>query len=336
MQTLLGNIPASAAAYWVDGILFCIFLFYAIEGLLSGAVYATFDVIKFVLSFLGGLVFYAYVGTGLVHVFHISTGYANALSFFLTAFLIEVLLHILLKEPIVMVNRLALSQGIIMRRVNTFLGILPGLLSGAVLVMFLVTVLTALPVSPFLKHAIASSRFGSFFIGKSQVLEKSVTGVFGGAAQETLNFLTIEPQSNSSVSLGFTTTKGVVDTTAEQTMLQDVNNERTSREIAPLTMDASLQQLARNYAQYMLQKGYFSHYTPDGLSPFDRMNKANIQFTYAGENLAFSANEQLAMQGLMNSPGHRDNILSQNFKKIGVGVIDAGIYGEMFVQEFTD
>ena len=119
-------------------------------------------------------------------------------------------------------------------------------------------------------------------------------------------------------------------------MLEDVNKERTSRGIAPVEMDTSLQQLARNYAQEMLAKGYFSHYTPDGLSPFDRMNSAHIQFTYAGENLAFSANEDLAMQGLMNSPGHRENILSKNYHKIGIGVIDAGIYGEMFVQEFTD
>lgn len=336
MQALLGSVPASTAAFWVDGILFCILLFYIVEGFMSGAVYATFDLIKFVLSFVCGLVFYAYVGTALVHIFHISTGYANALGFFLTAFFIEVLLHFLLKKPIIVANKLVLSQGQLMQRMNTFLGIIPGLLSGAVLVMFVVTVLTALPVSPFLKHAIASSRFGSFFVGKSQVLEKSIAGVFGGAAQETLNFLTVEPQSNSSVALGFTTTKGVVDTTSEQAMLQDVNKERTSRGIAPLSMDTSLQQLARTYAQYMLEKGYFSHYTPAGLSPFDRMNNANIQFTYAGENLAFSANEQLAMQGLMNSPGHRDNILSPNFKHIGVGVIDAGLYGEMFVQEFTD
>ena len=86
----------------------------------------------------------------------------------------------------------------------------------------------------------------------------------------------------------------------------------------------------------MLARGYFSHYTPEGLSPFDRMNQAHISFTYAGENLAFSANVQLAMQGLMNSPGHKANILSSHYHKIGIGVIDAGIYGEMFDQEFTD
>jgi uncharacterized protein YkwD len=42
------------------------------------------------------------------------------------------------------------------------------------------------------------------------------------------------------------------------------------------------------------------------------------------------------MQGLLNSPGHRANILNGNFKKVGIGVMDAGVYGKMFVQEFTD
>ncbi len=86
----------------------------------------------------------------------------------------------------------------------------------------------------------------------------------------------------------------------------------------------------------MLARGYFSHYTPEGLSPFDRMAKANIAFIAAGENLAFAPNVTLAMQGLMQSPGHRANILSKDFGRVGIGVLDAGIYGEMFVQEFKD
>ncbi|MBI3380168.1 CvpA family protein [Candidatus Gottesmanbacteria bacterium] len=79
-----------------------------------------------------------------------------------------------------------------------------------------------------------------------------------------------------------------------------------------------------------------SHYNPEGQSPFDRMDKAGIHFTSAGENLALAPNVELAHQGLMNSPGHRRNILSPDFGKVGIGAIDGGIYGEMFVQEFTD
>jgi uncharacterized protein YkwD len=86
----------------------------------------------------------------------------------------------------------------------------------------------------------------------------------------------------------------------------------------------------------MLQKGYFSHYDDEGKSPFERMDLSAIERKYAGENLAFAPSTDLAMQGLMNSPGHRANILNPNFTKVGIGVMDAGVYGKMFTQEFTD
>lgn len=336
MNQIFASIPVSAASHWVDAILVCILLFYVLEGFFSGAVYALFDLLKFVASFVFGLFLYSFAGNLLMHFLHMPKGYANAVGFFLIAFFTEVLLHIILQKPVKMVNAYMLSQGSIWKKTNLILGILPGVLSGAVLAMFVVTVLVALPVSPYVRTAVSNARLGSFFADRSQLLQKDVAAVFGGAAQDTLNFLTVEPQSNESVSLGFHTTAVSVDASAQQEMLQMVNKERTSRGIAPLTMDPNLQTLAEIYAREMLSQGYFSHYTPDGQSPFDRMNKAGIQYTYAGENLAFSANVQLAMQGLMNSPGHRANILNVHYHKIGIGVINAGIYGEMFDQEFTD
>ena len=83
-------------------------------------------------------------------------------------------------------------------------------------------------------------------------------------------------------------------------------------------------------------RGYFSHDTPEGVTTFDRLTKANIPYLAAGENLAFAPNTQIAMQGLLQSRGHRANIVGKDFTKVGIGVIDAGIYGEMFVQEFTN
>lgn len=336
MGQLFARVPVSAASHWVDGILVCILLFYVLEGFFSGVLYAFTDLLKFVASFVAGLFFYSFAGALLTQFFHIPQGYANAVGFFLVAFLIEVILHLLLLKPSKMLNTYMLSQGSLWGKMSSFMGIFPGVLSGAVLVLFWVTVLLALPVSPYIRNAVSGSAIGSFFADRSQTLQKDVAAVFGGAAQDTLNFLTVEPQSNESVSLGFTTTTVSVDTAAEEQMLTMVNKERTSRGIAPLTPDALLQALALRYDREMLSQGYFSHYSPDGQSPFDRMNKADIQYTYAGENLAFSANVTLAMQGLMNSPGHRANILNVHYKKIGIGVINAGIYGEMFDQEFTD
>lgn len=321
---------------WMDSILFVVLVFCAVEGYALGAVLATFDLLKFIVSFLAGLKLYAVAGMLLSDGLHMSKGYANALGFFISAFLAEILLHLLLRKIVKKVNNVNAFQQSGMQQVNNFLGILPGLLSGGVLLMFILTVITTLPVSPFLKNSVNSSFIGSFLVARSQLIERQIAGAFGGAANDTLNFLTVEPKSNSSVSLGFSVQKGSIDTHAENHMLVLLNQERAKRGINGLVMDQKLQQLGRDYAQEMLRRGYFSHYTPEGLSPFDRMSERDIVFQYAGENLAFSANVQLAMQGLMNSPGHKANILSPNFRRVGIGVVDAGIYGEMFVQEFTD
>ena len=86
----------------------------------------------------------------------------------------------------------------------------------------------------------------------------------------------------------------------------------------------------------MLQRGYFSHYNPENKSPFDRMESYGINYGFAGENLALAPSASLAHQGLMNSQGHRANILSPNYKKVGIGIVDGGVYGKMVAQEFSD
>lgn len=321
---------------WVDWAIVGIILFYGIAGYAVGAVAAFFDFLKFVVSFLAALRLYAFIGSFLFRIFPLPQGISNAIGFFVAAFLLEFLLQLFLGKFISKVIAGSLLQKPEYRKLNNLLGILPGVLSGLILVMFLLTVIVSLPVSPYLKNSISDGKVAGLLVVRSQALEKQLSGVFGGAANETLNFLTVEPESNSMVTLHFTYPNGKPDTTAEEQMLSMVNNERTSRGLPALTLDPKLVALARAHGKDMLARGYFSHYTPEGLSPFDRMTQAGITYTAAGENLAFSPNVQLAMQGLMQSPGHRANILSKDFGKVGIGVIDGGIYGEMFVQEFTN
>ena len=119
-------------------------------------------------------------------------------------------------------------------------------------------------------------------------------------------------------------------------MLDLVNQERTSRGIAPLVADPALERVARLKAQDMIDNGYFDHTSPTYGSPFDMMKAAGINYGYAGENLAGAPSVDSAHQNLMNSPGHKANILNTNYTHVGIGVVDGGPYGKMFVQEFTD
>jgi uncharacterized protein YkwD len=66
------------------------------------------------------------------------------------------------------------------------------------------------------------------------------------------------------------------------------------------------------------------------------MHAAKISFTTAGENLALAPTIPVAHAGLMNSPGHRANILRREFGRVGIGVMDGGMRGLMVSQEFRN
>lgn len=120
----------------------------------------------------------------------------------------------------------------------------------------------------------------------------------------------------------------------EQQMLNLVNAERTKNGLAPLQIDMELVRLARMKSADMIAKNYFSHTSPTYGSPFDMMNSAGIAYRTAGENLAGAGSVTSAHTNLMNSSGHRANILNSAFTHIGIGIIDGGPYGKMFTQMF--
>lgn len=331
----------------LDVVIVAVFIFYAVEGFTVGFTIAFFDFLSFLLSFLLGLKGYSIIGAALTGSFGIPHGFANAIGFFLLAFVSEIIFSILFHKIYGKAEGLfsplqeafATSHEMItayLQSLNRFLGILPGMASAFVLLSFLLTLIITLPFSPFLKKTVATSALGNVLTIASQGFEKRLHDVFGEAAQDTLNFLTITPQSETTVQLGFTATQVSIDEEAEVQMVELINKERAAKGFRPVIVNKKLQDVARSHAKDMLARGYFSHYTPEGLSPFDRLAIANIRYAVAGENLALAPGVTLAMQGFMNSPGHRANILSANFGKVGIGAIDGGVYGIMFAQEFTD
>lgn len=123
-------------------------------------------------------------------------------------------------------------------------------------------------------------------------------------------------------------------TASEQQMLSLVNKERTSRGEQALRPNLKLTQVARLKARDMIDKGYFSHTSPTYGSPFEMMRRFGIRYSYAGENLAGAPTVSTAHTNLMNSTGHRRNILNSNFDEVGIGIVNGGPYGKMFVQMF--
>ncbi len=322
----------------LDVIILIVLSFYAYEGYILGFIIAGLDLVSFIFSFIIALKFYGPFGMFLADAFSISPGFARAIGFFVLALLSEIIINVILKQAAKRVPELPIDSGLrtFLQNFNQRLGIVPGLISAFIILSFLLSVIISLPSSPVLKKLVTTSRLGKYLVANAASFEKGLNDVFGGALNETMNFLTVKPESDEMVDLRFTVASPNVDSESEQVMFRLLNKERIANGLHPVSFDNKLRSLARDYSKDMLQRGYFSHYNPEGQSPFDRMDAYGVEYSYAGENLALAPSAELAMQGLMNSPGHRANILNPNFTKIGIGAMDGGVYGKMFTQEFTD
>ena len=125
------------------------------------------------------------------------------------------------------------------------------------------------------------------------------------------------------------------DVRAEQ-VLALVNAERAKYGMGPVSWDSSLAAVAEKHCADMIARGFFDHNNPDGETPFDRLDKANIGYWMAGENIAAGqSTPEAAMKDWMNSQGHRQNILNASYKSLGVAVLDGGTYGTYWVQVFA-
>lgn len=122
-----------------------------------------------------------------------------------------------------------------------------------------------------------------------------------------------------------------------QQVLTLVNQERSTQSLAPMTWHTGCAQVAFEHSWDMDARDFFSHTNPDGKSPFDRMQAAGISYSGAAENIAAGYGSAAAvMNGWMNSPGHRANILSPTLTEIGIGVRQGstGQYGMYWTQVF--
>ena len=119
----------------------------------------------------------------------------------------------------------------------------------------------------------------------------------------------------------------------ENKVLELVNVERAKYGLSPLEMDESVRNVARIKSSDMRQNNYFDHNSPTYGSPFDMLKQFGINYKSAGENIAQGyQTPEAVVQGWMNSPGHRANILNESFTHIGIGYDAQGHYWtQMFI-----
>lgn len=107
------------------------------------------------------------------------------------------------------------------------------------------------------------------------------------------------------------------------------NIKRNENGLSTLKENATLDAAAKAKGQDMLAKGYWAHVAPDGTQPWDFFKAVGYKYRYAGENLARDfSNPDSAVQAWMASPSHRENMLSDRYKEIGVAVVDGNLNGK--------
>lgn len=319
--------------YLIDIIVILVIIFYLIEGYRNGFIKNFFELLGFILALYISFILNNPVSSFLVSNFPLPLSLSKIVAFLIVWLVIDIIYSIALffaYRPIPEKIKTAMA--------NKILGVLPALLKAMIVILLVLIFLTSIPIreSKKFETAIQKTYLTKVFLDSGSILQKPYQIVFGKGIEDLVNFFTLPPQSDKVVALNYRTQNLQVDEDSENEMLNLINQERKSRGLNELKMDDHLQEIGRNHSRDMFERGYFSHYNPEGLSPFDRLRSEGIVYVYAGENLALAPDVNKAHQGLMDSEGHRENILNPNFNKIGIGVIDAGIYGKMFTQEYTD
>lgn len=127
----------------------------------------------------------------------------------------------------------------------------------------------------------------------------------------------------SSAGSSFFIHKTVLGAEIASSVLIDLTNEsRLAYNQHPLVRSAKLDQAAQLKGEDMASKEYFSHNSPDGVTPWHWFKMAGYNFLYAGENLAINFTDSADVEeAWLNSPTHRANIMNVEFREIGVATV---------------
>jgi uncharacterized protein YkwD len=316
----------------VDIFLVLLVFMSVVYGYHRGFILGVLDLVGWALVLVAGLRFYQPVARWLgARVDMWSEIWDKPLAFVLIAIIVLVVVQALGQA---LLQRL--SKDVHKRRTNQILGTIPGLANGLITAALVSALLLSIPLNESLRERARESAMVNHLAVYAQRLEARLHPVFAEAVGETLNMLTVQPESHERVNLPYRVANTRPRPELEARMLELVNKERMAAGLKPLAPDPELTEVARRHSADMFARGYFAHDTPEGRDPFDRMREGEVRFNNAGENLALAPSVQVAHNGLMNSPGHRRNIMDPQFGRVGIGIMDSGLRGLMVTQNFRN
>jgi uncharacterized protein YkwD/uncharacterized membrane protein required for colicin V production len=220
------------------------------------------------------------------------------------------------------------------RVADNLLGALPGVVYGLIFGLMLTLFVSFFGLGNGIDRALAESELATRLRGSAQ-------DITGGLARRTGADLAdftyiVVPERGATYRLPPVGDNAVaISTSDEERLVEMLNDERTRRGLNALEFDETLREVARQHSEEMLRLGYFAHESPNTGTLADRLNAHGIRYQRAGENLAYAPSAGVAHRGLMQSEGHRANILEPEFTRIGIGVIRAPDGTLMVTQVFA-
>lgn len=315
---------------WIDIILLIVMVMSIVASYNRGLIISLLDLLSWIGSFIVAFLTYKPISNLVQDAVPALNYWAVPLTFVLLVMLARLLFDTICYSIIKNV-----PQQAHLSTLNKLLGIIPGTINGVVWAAIFSSFLFFIPYSAKLSEEIQEAWFAERLIGKVYWLQDKLYPVFNDALNHSLK-TTPKLSKEESFKLPYTVKKTRIRPDLEAKMLVMVNEERMQRGLKALKPDPQLTMVARKHAADMFARSYFSHLSPEGSDPFDRIREEKVEFIAAGENLALAQNLNIAHTGLMNSPGHRANILNPKFGRLGIGIQDGGIYGIMITQNFRD
>lgn len=315
---------------WIDILILIVIIFYAFDGYRQGFWKILLDILTVVISLFVALKFYPQAGD-LFTGWGLDSNLSKPVGFFALWMATQIIFYLL--AILIFHYFPKYSEG---KKIGKILGIFPGIIKGLMIVAIFLIILITLPFATSFKNTLSDALIAGPLIKSTARIEGQMAKIFG-QLNNSFTFLTTTSENEEEITrLNFQTNDFNIDAAGEEIMVSLVNGERQKVGLTPLATDLLLRNVARAHSMDMLRNGYFAHKSPSGETPYDRLTAANANFHLVGENLALAPSVDLAHIGLMNSSSHRENILDPDYKRIGIGIIDADPYGKMITQIFTD
>lgn len=169
--------------------------------------------------------------------------------------------------------------------------------------------------------AIAALLVSPSVSGENRSLERTRLEQLAGDLELALGRGSVEVQRNGTNAGRPAASSPRISTLEVQAFVDATNRERAAHGLAPLHLNRTLSLAAQDRVADMFDKHYFDHVSPDGVQPFVWAERRGYRYRAIGENLAVGLRDaERVVDGWMNSPGHRKNILGRSFTEIGLAV----------------